>query len=184
MRFSLAENDLQALNLVSLGQADAYIGNLVGASYLIRTNKITNLKVAAPSGYPDIQLRYAVRDDWPELVSILDKVIDSITQQEHDAIFQQWVAIRYEHAIDWQLVWFWFGMISGIVGIILGMTLVWNRRLTREVTERKHAEEEMAYLQNILSHIINAMPSILIGINGTCQITQWNLEAKNTQESH
>ena len=178
IQISLTENDLQALKLVSLGQADAYIGTLVGASYLIRVNKITNLKIAAPSGYPDIQLRYAVRDDWPELVSILDKVIDSMTQQEHAAVFQKWVAIRYEHAIDWQLVWFWFGIIGGIVGIILGLTLFWNRRLTREVTERRRTEEEMAHLRNILGYIVNSMPSILIGINRTCQITQWNREAE------
>lgn len=178
LQFALAENELEALTLVSLGQADAYIGNLVGASYLIRTRKITNLKVAAPSGYPDIQLRYAVRDDWPELMSILDKIIDSTTQQTHDMIFQKWVAIRYEYAIDWQLVRFWFGIIGGLVAIVLGLTLFWNRRLTREITERKRAEEEMAHLRNILSHIVNSMPSILIGINRRFHITQWNREAE------
>lgn len=178
IQLALVENDLHALKLVSVGQADAYIGNLIGASYLIRTHKITNLKVAAPSGYPDIQVRYAVRDDWPEFVSILDKIIDSITQQEHDAIFQKWIAIRYEYAIDWQFLWFWFAVIGGIVGIILGMTLFWNRRLAREISERKRAEEEMAHLRNVLSHIVNSMPSILIGINRACQITQWNLEAE------
>ena len=43
------------------------------------------------------------------------------------------------------------------------------------------ANQELVYLRNYLSNIIDSMPSILVGIDTTGRVTQWNREAeKNT----
>ncbi len=46
------------------------------------------------------------------------------------------------------------------------------------ITERKQAEEELRHLRNYLSNIINSMPSMLIGVDADCRVTQWNLTAE------
>ncbi len=46
-----------------------------------------------------------------------------------------------------------------------------------DISERKKAEEDMAQAQHYLQNIINAMPSILIGVDMQGRITQWNNEA-------
>lgn len=51
--------------------------------------------------------------------------------------------------------------------------------LNTEIKERKHAEQQTHHLRNLLSNIINSMPSILIGIDRNCRVTHWNLEAEN-----
>jgi PAS domain S-box-containing protein len=47
-----------------------------------------------------------------------------------------------------------------------------------DITERKHAEEEMHRLRNYLANIIDSMPSMLMGVDNEGRITQWNLAAQ------
>jgi PAS domain S-box-containing protein len=48
----------------------------------------------------------------------------------------------------------------------------------QDVTRRRQDEHEMQHLRNLLSSIINSMPSILIGLDPEGKITQWNKEAQ------
>jgi PAS domain S-box-containing protein len=50
--------------------------------------------------------------------------------------------------------------------------------ITRDITERKRAEEEMRRLQNYLSNIIDSMPSVLVGVDAEGRVTQWNAAAE------
>jgi PAS domain S-box-containing protein len=48
----------------------------------------------------------------------------------------------------------------------------------RDITERKQAEEEIRRLKNYLSNIIDSMPSILVGVDRSETVTQWNRQAE------
>ena len=50
--------------------------------------------------------------------------------------------------------------------------------LVRDVTDRKHAEDEMRRLRNLLGNIVNSMPSVLVGIDPEGNVTQWNQQAE------
>ncbi len=50
--------------------------------------------------------------------------------------------------------------------------------LARDVTDRKHAEDEVRKLQNLLGNIVNSMPSVLVGIDSMGNVTQWNQQAE------
>ncbi len=47
-----------------------------------------------------------------------------------------------------------------------------------DITERKRAEEGLQRLRNLLSSIINSMPSVLVGVDLEGKVTQWNQEAQ------
>lgn len=47
-----------------------------------------------------------------------------------------------------------------------------------DITNEKRALEELRQLRNLLSNIVNSMPSVLIGVDVDCRVTQWNLEAE------
>jgi PAS domain S-box-containing protein len=47
-----------------------------------------------------------------------------------------------------------------------------------DITERKRAESEINNLKNYLSNIIDSMPSMLVGIDNTRTVTQWNHQAE------
>ncbi len=48
----------------------------------------------------------------------------------------------------------------------------------RDITERKHSEDELRHLRNYLSNIINSMPSVLVGVDSNSKVTQWNKTAE------
>lgn len=82
------------VSLVILARDDApFIGGLesLTAEHSIAVVKgYANIKVVAPTPYK-FDLAFGARSDWPELVVILDKGLASITQQEHQEIYNKWL---------------------------------------------------------------------------------------------
>lgn len=52
-----------------------------------------------------------------------------------------------------------------------------NKRLAHDVSERERSETSQRQLQNYLANVIDSMPSVLIGVDANCNVTQWNSEA-------
>ena len=122
---------LSGLAAVTSGRADAYVGNLAVTGYQMQAKNFTGLKVAASADFDNSGLAFAVRKDWPELASILDKGLLSITEQEQDHIRQKWFSVRFEHGVDMayiQRIVFKIGL--GVL-VVLGVFFFWNRMIRR-----------------------------------------------------
>ncbi|MBF0235287.1 MAG: transporter substrate-binding domain-containing protein, partial [Desulfamplus sp.] len=142
-----ADSPIDALKMVSIGRADAYIENLAAASYMIEKYGLANLKIAAPTNYDSYNLHFAVRKDWPELVSIINKGLGSLSMDKHREIRNRWLSVRYEYGIRPVDVWKWVLVVAVPAFIILALVVFWNRRLQREITQRILAEDERGKLQ-------------------------------------
>ena len=124
---------------MATGQADAYVGNLAIANYLIKQNRFTNLVVAAPTPYGQHTQAMAVRNDWPALASLINKGLTVLPLTEINAINQKWGAVEVRPRTNYTLVWW----------VVTGSTLVflvffsWNRRLAREVAVRQQIEADL-----------------------------------------
>jgi two-component system sensor histidine kinase EvgS len=91
---------LEALQAVASGAADAYVGSLVIASYLIDRHYLTNLEARGPSGFPTSELCFAVRKDLPDLVETLNGALRALTEADHAQIRHRWIAPRAtDHAV-------------------------------------------------------------------------------------
>lgn len=97
----LVETPLEVLQAVATGQVEAAAIHVPIAAYLIRKHYIGHLKFAAPIDVEQPPLGIGVRKDWPELVSILNKALDSISEEERQAIRQKWIVLKYEEKIDY-----------------------------------------------------------------------------------
>ncbi len=80
-----------ALLSVSKGDNDAVIGNLAVTTDSILKYHLTNLKIAAYAEKELSSLSMAVRNDWPELVSLINKALDAIPERDKNRIYQDWV---------------------------------------------------------------------------------------------
>lgn len=136
------ENAEQDLEAVSFGRAEACLMDLGVASYLIQKKRLPNLKVAAPSGLESIDLAMGVRKDWPILQTILQKTLDSLTRDEKDAINRRWIQLQYEPGVPLGRIFRWALLIALGLGALLSGQYIWNRRLQREIQERKRIEQE------------------------------------------
>ncbi|MBF0371472.1 MAG: transporter substrate-binding domain-containing protein [Magnetococcales bacterium] len=85
---------LDALQAVSKGKADAYIGNRAVALHAARETLITNLAEYATIQQTASINAIGVRKDWPILRDILDKTLAAITPQERTAILQAWTGAQ------------------------------------------------------------------------------------------
>ena len=172
----VVDSTLEALEALSLGKADAYVGNLATASYQIQKEGLTNLKVAAPTSFSNYDLKLAVRSDWPEMIGILNKCLASITPQQHDEIRQKWFSIRFEHGIDPGDLWRLGLQIGGVAAVILVVALLWNihirnlkerfRGLTEhgmDVTQAFKESGEIVYQSPSHTKILGYEPKELLG---------------------
>jgi len=94
LSITMVESPLTGLEAVMSGQVDAYVGNLGVVSYLIQQNGLTTLKINATAGVKPQSLHMGVRSDWPELVSILNKGLASISKEELNAIYKRWIPVK------------------------------------------------------------------------------------------
>ncbi len=166
-----AENPHDALEMVSSGSADAYIGNLAAASYFIQKYGYTNLKIAAPTKYKNYDLYISVRNDWPELVSIINKWLAALTPSQHSAIRNSWLSVKYEYGIGYQDILRYVIFISAVFCLIIAAIAVWNRRLKIEVESRKQAETDKERVIEELKKVLKDLDTIggLVPICSRCK---------------
>ncbi|CAB5167086.1 hypothetical protein D3OALGB2SA_5839 [Olavius algarvensis associated proteobacterium Delta 3] len=140
IKLTLFDSDEKALEAVATGQADAFIGNLTVASHIIHQMGLSHLKVTAAVPYGNQVLSMGNRKDWPELTSIIDKALASITEEEKTAIRNKYLAIKFEQGIDKVKVLRWILVVGGAASGIMLIFVFWNRRLSWEISKRKKTE--------------------------------------------
>ncbi len=120
------ENIEKGLEKVSFGSADAIVTNIAAASYYIEKSAMTNLRVAGESGFV-WDLAIGCRSDRPELRAVLQKGLDSLSDDERRTIYRRWVAIKSEKPArsTAELVVF-FSLV--LIVLLLGIFLVRNLR--------------------------------------------------------
>lgn len=134
-------NSKEALQAVSTGRASAYIGPIRPTAIMINKFGFSNLKAAAPSSLPDGITRMGVRNDWPELRSIIDKALASIPPEEKTAISNKWSPIKFEHGLQRETVYTWILIMSGVSAGLILVFVAWNRTLKTRVRQRTKALE-------------------------------------------
>ncbi|MBF0587862.1 MAG: transporter substrate-binding domain-containing protein [Magnetococcales bacterium] len=87
----------EGLLAVATSKADAYIGVLGINLYIAQENGILNLEVASLYGAGLNGQRFGVRKDWPELATILDKVLTAMSETEKLSLFAPWLPTRALH---------------------------------------------------------------------------------------
>ena len=138
LKLFLADNVADALDALSHGKVYAYIGNIATVTHVIKREGITNIKVSGQTPYR-YELSMGVRKDWPEFMPILQKALDSITEEEHDRIYHNWIKLRFEYGFDYTLLW---KILAGVFLVFL-LILFWNRRLSNEIKKRLKEEKSL-----------------------------------------
>ncbi|WP_431104805.1 ATP-binding protein [Roseateles noduli] len=128
-------DDRTVLRRLAGGEVGAAVMDLAGATYLMRRDGIGNLRVVDDIGYA-YGLGIGYRRDWPMLGRILDKALTRIGDTERQAIADRWIT-QDTAAMRWQRRALWgVGVALALVVAGLGVTLLWNRALQRQVRLR------------------------------------------------
>lgn len=157
----LYETERDALEAVQWGKAEFYIGALTIASQMISHNGWNSLKVAGPSGLKDMELFFEIRSDQPELLSIIDKGLENIAEEERIAIRNKYMVMRYEHGISTRELAQWTMIVVGASGGLFLLIIFWNRTLSNRVRRRTtDLHITNAQLQSEISERIRAEETV------------------------
>ena len=185
IKLLLFENDEQALLAVSTGKADGYVGNLTVASHIVQKRGLANLRVVASTPYGDQLLSMGNRSDWPELTSIINKALASISEEEKTAIQNKYVALRFEQGINRAVVLRWILVFVVVATTVLFLFIVWNWQLRRkvgvrtadleaEIVERKKVVEALLDSEEKFRGLVEQSPLSIQVFNLDGQILQVN----------
>ena len=144
IQLSLYSTVEDALEAVSNGTESAFVGNLATSSYLIKSYGITNLKyipIETDKQDESQSLYFAVRNDWPVLVGILNKALAAIEKEERIAINNKWINVQEK--VDYSAIIRIIGIVGAVVAIVFFVSFFWIIRLRKEVKIRKKAQEEL-----------------------------------------
>ncbi len=154
----LPVNDIyEGLEMLRERKVYGYVDSILSIGYAIRKESYVDIKI---SGKLDFSSRpsVAIRNDEPLLLSIFQKAMDSVSEQERQEIYNRWFAIRFEQGFDYKN--FFQALLA--IALVIGGLIIWNRKLsiahktTQDTLRELHAtqkalEEKNTQLEHLAS---------------------------------
>ncbi len=170
------EDDEHALVMLSNGEVEAVVEHMAVAIDTMQRSGFRNLKIGGITEFK-FEHRIGIDPAYPEAVSIINKVLSSMSEEEHHQIYKKWIDIRFEQGIDYSLIW----KIASVTVLLSCMFIFWvmklsrlNQKLNIEVEARIRGVEELKKVHARLNEIIEFLPdaTFVVGSNG--DIIAWN----------
>lgn len=165
--FTEFQTTAEALQAVAENELDILLSPLAQAKYSLAAESDGSLVIAGKTEISVGQSLY-VRQGLPELVSILNKSLRSISMAEQSQIMERWtredVVIQ---KVDYEL------LIELAIGflVILAMAMIWNYRMAREVRTRKQAEAELQQSETKIRSLLESAPDGMVVADEEGKIT-------------
>ncbi len=159
-----------ALRAVATGRADGYVGNLGVASFLIKRDGFANLVVAAPAPFGDNQQAMAVRKDWPELVSLINKGISAMPADQRNQLAEKWMAVEARPLVDYTLVW----QVLIAATLLVLVFVYWNRKLAREIIHRQRIASDLQTEKERAQRYLDTAQTIMVALDVKGTVTMIN----------
>ena len=161
------------LMALSNRQVDAFVGHMAVVINTIQENGFTNLKIAGETEYI-FNHSIGVDPAYPLAVSIINKALNSMTEEDHRAIYQRWLSVHYEKGMDIWLI----AKILGTALVLVAIVIYWNRRLAGEVRERKRTEQRLLENERKTRAMSEAIHDGLVMIDDKARVMYWNHAAE------
>lgn len=136
----------EALQKVNTGEADAYVGDAAYANYAIKQADMINLQFAGQTNQTS-SYRIGIHKSIPELHSIINRALNSISPEERTAIENNWLGLNVTTGISTATII----KISVAIALLFLLFSYWIHRL-------RHAKSALQQSQTKLQSIIDASP--------------------------
>ncbi|MCB2428110.1 transporter substrate-binding domain-containing protein [Methylophaga pinxianii] len=145
------------LAMLAAEEIDAYFDIIATITYNASQSGLTHLNTSIVREYSSA-LHMGIVDEYPELLSIINKALTAITEEEKRTIDQRWMSVKTIQRTNYTLL----AQVAGVLLLILLASAYWNRRLRIEVNKRLASEQKLRDSEAQLLHLINVMPMSLM----------------------
>jgi diguanylate cyclase (GGDEF)-like protein len=135
-----------ALLVVQQGQVDGLVESIASATQLLKQESLVSLTISVIEDIPISMSHFGLQANKVLLTSIIDKGLASISAQEKSSIYEKWFTIDISTGLDKKVVLRVALQVAIIICVILGIIIMWNRRLKAEITHRKQLEKRMKHM--------------------------------------
>lgn len=153
----------EALELLFLGRADAFIGNRWTAEYYLKKNNLQNQYVTRTGMINPSDYAFAVREGNYRLQNELNLGLAELHKNgTYGRLYSQYFEPYSFYAVgSWRKLVYGLSIVIGVVLIVLVIGFLWNQRLKTEV--RRHTlalADNLAFQKQVLDNVDNGIISI------------------------
>jgi diguanylate cyclase (GGDEF)-like protein/PAS domain S-box-containing protein len=166
----------EGLERVSSGELFGYIDTMPTIGYGIQKYSMFDLKIAGKLEF-NIELSIASRNDEPLLNTIMQKALDSISEEQKRTIIGKWIEIKVAQVFDYTILW----QISALFLFIVLAVLYKNRAVilvNRELVKAKHEiEDQQKMVDKYVLILRTDISGIITDVNEAyCKVTGYSKE--------
>ena len=132
------ENSKLLFEHLASGEFDAALSSLTQAGYYIHSLGLHNIEIVGKTPLV-IELGFAVRHELEPLVGIVNKAIDSLSNEEHNLIYQKWVNVTIQEPIDYHTL----AMVLLALSFVPLSLFYWNYQLNKKVKKKTLQLQEL-----------------------------------------
>jgi len=144
--FKLVDNREQALAALQQERVDGFITTMASATQLLKHENIVTLMISMMEGVSLDKSHFAIPKELPQLKTIINKGLLSITEKEKQTIYDNWFSLAIKTGLDKNVVLQVGAQIGVIILLVLGVIVMWNRRLQVEIKHREQLEKIMKHM--------------------------------------
>ncbi|WP_223256841.1 MULTISPECIES: transporter substrate-binding domain-containing protein [Enterobacterales] len=153
-----APNANIAMQWVVEGKVEAAVNNLFSTTYMIDHYFKGQLVIVGQVGQKSAAIRFAVSRDQPELLSILNKGLESISPNNMAVILSKWQTRPDVKLNTWDIYRTQFLLLAGGAAVVTFMSFLWIFYLRREATARKQAKKNLQAQLRFNETLLNSIP--------------------------
>jgi len=142
----------RALAMVEKEEAYATLDILPVIAYKINKSGFYSLKISG-SIPESFNVGIMLRKDYEVLVPLINRAIDSITQEERNRIHERWIEVHHEEKVPKK----YFYILLGWIMFVILFFSFWLLSLKKEITKKRRTEAKLKQLVGIdsLTNIFN-----------------------------
>lgn len=134
----------EGIELVREGKVAGHLEPLITLAYTLREEGVTDVKIGGKFD-EEWSLRIATRNDEPLLKTIMQKALESIEENEIQAIYDKWLAVKFDGNTDY--TWIYKIAAAAALLVLFGMWRYYEVHKLNRVIQRKNEELNNAYKQ-------------------------------------
>jgi polar amino acid transport system substrate-binding protein len=160
----LLKNKYQFLNLIEIknldeglkkvesGEIDGYVDALSAIAYAFQQEYDGELKIAGKFDETG-ELGIGVRNDDAMLLSILQKTVNNLKEDQRKEILNKWISIKVENKVDYEL--FWQVSSFGFLIFLISLYVNYKSKIYITLLEEKEKELQRISITDGLTSIFN-----------------------------